>query len=280
MRKSPLIVAAAVAATSLALTVAVAQQPQLQQTQPTTQPDAGNATDAAPPAPTTQEILQRVSYGIGFQTGKGMKDAEIQLDVPTMNQGIADAMAGKQPAYKESDLRDAFAQLQQQVAEREQTKMAAAAAKAEGEGKAFLDANKSKEGVKSTTSGLQYTIGTEGTGATPKPTDTVKVHYTGSLIDGTKFDSSLDRGEPIEFPLDQVIPGWTEGIQLMKVGGKAKLFIPSNLAYGPQGRPPVIPPNSTLVFDVELLDIVPPATQPAMPGMPGGATTPPPQMPK
>lgn len=277
MRKSPLIVAAAVAVTSSFALIAVAQNPTA--ASPATAPAGVAAAEAraATTAPTTQETLQKVSYGMGFQLGRNMKEVDVQLDVATLTKGIEDAMAGKEGQFKEAEIREAFAQLQQTVAEKEQAKIAAAGAKAEGEGKAFLEANKGKAGVKTTASGLQYEITTEGTGAQPKPTDIVKVHYTGTLIDGTKFDSSKDRGEPIEFPLDQVIPGWTEGIQLLKVGSKAKLYIPSNLAYGPQGRPPQIAPNSTLIFDVELLDIVPPASQPALPGgLPGGATTPPP----
>jgi FKBP-type peptidyl-prolyl cis-trans isomerase FkpA/FKBP-type peptidyl-prolyl cis-trans isomerase FklB len=138
-------------------------------------------------------------------------------------------------------------------------------AKMEAEGKAnkdkgekFLAENKSKPGVKTTASGLQYLVLTEGKGKSPKATDTVTVHYKGTLIDGTQFDSSYDRGQPAEFPLDRVIKGWTEGLQTMKVGGKSRLFVPSDIAYGPQGRPG-IPPNSTLIFDVELVDIAKPA---------------------
>lgn len=260
MRKSPLIVAAAAAVSSLAM-FAVAQDGQ-------TAPAAAAApptTGPAAPAPTTRETLQKVSYGLGFDLGRNMKQGDVQLDIPTLTGGIEDALAGKQPRFSEAELKEAFAVFQQSMMEKEQAKQAAAASKAEGEGKAFLESNKGKPNVKTTATGLQYEITKEGTGAQPKSTDTVKVHYTGTLVDGTKFDSSVDRGEPIEFPLDQVIAGWTEGIQLLKIGSKAKLFIPSNLAYGPQGRPPVIPPNAVLLFDVELLDIVPPATQPATP---------------
>lgn len=123
-------------------------------------------------------------------------------------------------------------------------------------GKAFLEANKSKEGIKTTASGLQYKIITEGTGAIPKATDKVKVHYKGTLIDGTEFDSSYKRGTPLEFPLNAVIKGWAEGLQLMKVGSKAELYIPSELGYGEQGAGSQIGPNSVLVFEVELLNIV------------------------
>jgi len=127
------------------------------------------------------------------------------------------------------------------------------------EGTKFLTENAKNPAVQSTTSGLQYIVLTEAEGPKPAPSDKVKVHYEGTLVDGTKFDSSYDRGEPIDFPLNQVIPGWTEGIQLMSVGSKYKFFIPSELAYGEQGAGGVIPPFATLIFTVELLDINPPA---------------------
>ena len=123
------------------------------------------------------------------------------------------------------------------------------------EGKAFLEKNRTKPGVKTTASGLQYKVLLEGTGKSPKATDRVTVNYEGTLIDGTKFDSSYDRGEPIDFGLNQVIRGWTEGLQLMKEGAKYKFFIPSDLAYGPQGSPGAIPPNATLIFTVELIRV-------------------------
>jgi FKBP-type peptidyl-prolyl cis-trans isomerase len=122
-------------------------------------------------------------------------------------------------------------------------------------GQAFLKENASKPGVKTTSSGLQYLVLEEGKGKSPKATDTVLVHYKGNLLDGTEFDSSYKRNEPISFPLNGVIPGWTEGVQLMKEGGKIRLFIPSNLAYGSRGAGGVIPPDSTLVFDIELLKV-------------------------
>ncbi|MBR2197590.1 MAG: FKBP-type peptidyl-prolyl cis-trans isomerase, partial [Fibrobacter sp.] len=129
-----------------------------------------------------------------------------------------------------------------------------AAAENKAKGEAFLAQNKTAEGVVTTESGLQYKVITEGTGVTPSDTDVVKVHYTGTLLDGTKFDSSIDRGEPLEFPIGAVIPGWTEMLKLMKVGEKVTAWIPSDLAYGPRGRGPQIPGNSTLVFEMELID--------------------------
>ena len=131
----------------------------------------------------------------------------------------------------------------------------AAAASAKAAGQAYLDENAKKEGVSVTESGLQYEVLQAAEGAKPAATDTVKVHYTGTLTDGTKFDSSVDRGEPVEFPLNRVIPGWTEGVQLMNVGSKFRFTIPSELAYGERDMG-TIPPNSVLVFEVELLDII------------------------
>jgi FKBP-type peptidyl-prolyl cis-trans isomerase len=145
-------------------------------------------------------------------------------------------------------------ELQKSAMAKAEEKQIAAAEKNLKAGEAFLAANAKKEGVKTTASGLQYKVIKAGTGASPKPTDIVKVHYTGTLVDGTVFDSSVQRGEPATFPVNGVIPGWTEALQLMKVGDKWQLVIPSKLAYGEQG-PRAIGPNSTLIFDVELLGI-------------------------
>ena len=149
------------------------------------------------------------------------------------------------------------------------------AAKNKIDGEAFLAANKSKEGIKTLPSGLQYKMITEGKGAKPKSTDTVSVNYRGTLIDGTEFDSSYKRNEPVSFPLNQVIPGWTEGLQLLAVGSKAQLFIPSNLAYGETPPSPQIAPNSTLIFEVELLEIKKPSDdkKPATTSTPSSTST-------
>ncbi len=136
-----------------------------------------------------------------------------------------------------------------------QEKQLNSAKEAQASSDTFLTENAKKPGIKTTASGLQYRVTQEGNGKSPAASSVVKVHYSGKLVDGTVFDSSVERGEPIEFPLNQVIPGWTEGLQLMKEGGKATLYIPSQLGYGEQGVPGTIPPNSTLIFDVELIEV-------------------------
>lgn len=194
--------------------------------------------------------VRKASYAIGQQIGGNLKQQNIDIDTDALAMALKDAMAGKNEMSKE-DMQSAMMKLQE-MAMKKQTEMADTNAKA---GKDFLEKNKSAAGVKTTASGLQYIMETEGTGATPKKDDVVKVHYKGTLTNGEQFDSSYDRGQPAEFPVGGVIPGWTEALQLMKVGGKAKLFIPPELAYGPSGRPG-IPPNSVLVFDVELIEVV------------------------
>jgi len=195
---------------------------------------------------------QKSSYVIGVNIGKGMKQQGVDVDFDMVLKGMKDGAAGT-PALNDQEMQEAMMSLQKEM----QNKASELGVKSKKEGEDFLTANKGKEGVKSTASGLQYKVIKEGKGPKPKPTDTVKVHYRGTLLDGTEFDSSYKRGEPVEFPLDQVIKGWTEGLQLMPVGSKYQFWIPANLAYGEPGNRG-IPPNSTLIFEVELLDIVKP----------------------
>lgn len=195
----------------------------------------------------------KASYVIGVNIGKGMKQQNVDVDAEMVLKGLKDGLAGN-AALTDQEMQEAMMNLQKDM----QAKVAELGVKSKKEGEDFLAANKSKEGVKSTTSGLQYKVIKEGKGPKPKSTDVVKVHYRGTLLDGTEFDSSYKRGEPVEFPLDQVIKGWTEGLQLMTVGSKYQLFIPAALAYGEPGNRG-IPPNSTLQFEVELLEIVKPA---------------------
>jgi FKBP-type peptidyl-prolyl cis-trans isomerase len=197
----------------------------------------------------------KVSYIIGEDIGNSFLKEGYDLDLDIMIEAMKKAATGQNlNLMKEDEKNSVMAAWQQEMQAKKQAQMQQAGLKAREEGALFLKANKDKEGVKETPSGLQYKVEKEGSGNNPKPTDTVKVHYHGSLITGEVFDSSLQRGEPISFPLNQVIPGWTEGVQLMNVGAKYKFFIPADLAYGdsPVGT---IPSGSTLIFDVELLGI-------------------------
>lgn len=193
---------------------------------------------------------QKASYAIGQQIGSNMKSQSVDVDVKALSAGLEDALKGKEAKLKPEEMQAAMGKLQEASMKKHQE----AGEKNAGEGKAFLEKNKANANIKTTASGLQYEVVKEGTGAKPKATDVVSVHYTGTLINGTKFDSSVDRGQPAEFPLNGVIPGWTEGLQLMSVGSKYKFYIPSELAYGARDQGP-IPANSVLIFDVELLDI-------------------------
>ena len=196
---------------------------------------------------------QKTSYAIGLDIATSLKRQEFEVDAKALTAGIADGFAGK-PALTEEEMKAALMDLQKSAMAKAEEKQKAAAEKNLKAGEAFLAANAKKEGVKTTASGLQYKVLKSGSGPSPKSTDTVKVQYEGKLIDGTVFDSSIERGEPAVFPLDHVIPGWTEALQLMKVGSKYQLFIPAKLAYGEHGPGP-IGPNSTLIFEVELLSI-------------------------
>ena len=193
---------------------------------------------------------EKASYAIGQQIGKSLKMQNADVVMPSLVGGMQDALDGKEGKLKPEEMQGALQKMQEGA-----MKKAMEQADANGKkGDEFLASNKTKAGVKTTDSGLQYEVVKEGSGNSPKDTDTVKVHYTGTLITGEKFDSSRDRNEPAEFPVNGVIPGWTEALKLMKPGAQWKLVIPAKLAYGPQGRPG-IPPNSTLLFDVELLEV-------------------------
>jgi FKBP-type peptidyl-prolyl cis-trans isomerase FklB len=199
----------------------------------------------------------RINYAVGYQVGGDFKRQGLDIDPEVVARGVADALAGAEPAMTEAEMRKELTALQQQVAEARQARADEEAAKQREAGQAFLDENKGKEGVQVTESGLQYKILEPGTGKQPGPTDQVKVHYRGTRVDGSEFDSSYQRGKPAEFRLDRVIKGWTEGLQLMQEGGKAQFFIPYDLAYGERGRLG----NQTLIFDVELLEVGEPADE-------------------
>ena len=203
---------------------------------------------------------QKTSYAVGLNIGSSLKQQDLDLDAKALNAGIADGLAGK-PALTAEEQKAVLTDLQKSVMAQAEEKHKAAAAKNLKAGEDFLAANAKKAGVKTTASGLQYKVIKSGTGPSPKLTDTVKVHYQGTLIDGTVFDSSVDRKEPVTFPVNEVIPGWTEALQLMKEGDKWQLVIPPRLAYGEEGPGP-IGPNSTLIFEVELLGIEKPEATP------------------
>lgn len=198
-----------------------------------------------------ETVEQQASYGVGRQIGDQLTQQSFDgLEVSAVQQGLADAIAGVDFAVTREDINSAF----QVITERMQEKQAAESSKAKEAENEFLAANGARAEVSQTDSGLQYEVLTKGEGAIPAATDTVRVHYHGTFIDGSVFDSSVMRGEPAEFPVTGVIKGWVEALQLMPVGSKWKLFVPHNLAYGEQGAG-AIPPCATLVFEVELLEI-------------------------
>ena len=195
------------------------------------------------------------SYSLGYQFGMSLKMQGLDINLDTYTSAIRDALAGKQPQMSSEEIQSTIMGIRQRVADAQQKVMKEQGEKNQVEGKAFLTENAKKQGVKTLPSGLQYKVVSEGAGKTPKKSDTVTVHYRGTLINGAEFDSSIARGQPATFKVDGVIPGWTEALQMMKEGAKWQLFIPAELAYGERGAPPRIPPQSVLVFDVELISV-------------------------
>src|SRR5437868_11295220 len=218
-------------------------------------------------SPQLKDQKDKVSYSIGLNIGFNLGRQNVQVNPDVLAAGIKDAIAGK-TQLNADQVKEVMATFEKDM----QQKQKAAGEKNASEGAKFLEENKKKEGVKATASGLQYKAIKEGTGPQPKETDTVTVNYRGTLINGTEFDSSYKRGEPASFPLNGVIKGWTEGLQLMKAGSKYQFFIPANLAYGERAMGPDIAPNSTLIFDVELKAVQPaPAASPGASGSPSPA---------
>jgi FKBP-type peptidyl-prolyl cis-trans isomerase FklB len=215
--------------------------------------EASKAAEPATKALTTQE--EKLGYAIGLQIGTQLRSTKDDINSDALILGLKDALEEKSPKLSEQEMQDAKTAFQQKVQARAAKDMALLLEKNKKEGEAFLAENKTKEGVITLPSGLQYKVLKAGTGATPKATDIVVTHYRGTLIDGKVFDSSIDRGEPAEFPVNAVIKGWSEALQHMKVGAKWQLFVPAELAYGERGAGQVIAPNSTLIFDIELLKI-------------------------
>ncbi|MDE6100669.1 MAG: FKBP-type peptidyl-prolyl cis-trans isomerase [Paramuribaculum sp.] len=200
--------------------------------------------------------LDKISYALGLSMGNNFRSSGIEkIDVKDFADGVAAVFDGAEPKMSYEEAKEEIRKFFTAMEERQQAEAAKKGEINAKAGKEFLDKNAEREGVKKTESGLQYEIIEEGAGASPSKGDRVTVHYTGKLIDGTVFDSSVERGEPATFGVTQVIPGWVEALQMMKVGAKWRLFIPSELAYGPNGAGGVIGPNATLIFDVELLKI-------------------------
>jgi len=197
----------------------------------------------------------KVSYAIGLDVGNAMKKQSIDINTDIFVKGLQDALSGGKKLMTDDEIRETMTAFSREMAEKQKETMKKLGEKNKQEGDAFLAENKKKEGVKTLPSGLQYKVITEGTGKTPKATDTVTVNYRGTLIDGTEFDSSYKRGQPATFSVNGVIKGWTEALQLMKEGSKWQLFIPSELAYGDRGAGGQIGPNATLIFDVELISV-------------------------
>jgi len=198
---------------------------------------------------------EKVSYCIGLETGKNLKQQFADMDLQLLFEGFQDGLSSQSPKLSQDEIRSILIALRGQVENQQKQFIAQLAQENKKQGDAFMLSNKSKDGVKALPSGLQYRIIKSGTGSTPPIFDNVKIHYTGKFLDGKVFDSSHDRGEPAVFPVNKLIAGWSEALQLMKVGDKWELFVPSYLAYGEHGFGPEIGPNSTLLFEVELLGI-------------------------
>src|SRR5437762_10747962 len=213
--------------------------------------------------PQLKELKDKASYAIRLNVGFNFKLQNVDVNQDAFTAGFKDALSGRKPLLSEQEVRDTMMAFEKDM----QQKLTETAQKNAAEAEKFLAANKTKEGVKTTENGLQYKVLKEGSGAQPKSSDTVTVNYRGTLPDGTEFDSSYKRGQPASFPVAGVIKGWTEALQLMKVGSKFQLFIPSNLAYGERAVSPDLSANSTLIFEVELLDAKPAPT-------PGAAAAP------
>lgn len=201
--------------------------------------------------------LDRISYALGLSMGNNFKSSGIEtLNIKDFADGVAAVFEGAQPKMTYDEAKEVIREFFTAMENRQKEQAAKMAEVNKAAGEAFLNENGKRAEVKTTSTGLQYEVITEGEGAMPKADDQVEVHYTGKLIDGTVFDSSVDRGVPATFGVTQVIPGWVEALQMMKAGSKWRLYIPSALAYGPNGAGGIIGPNATLIFDVELLKVI------------------------
>jgi FKBP-type peptidyl-prolyl cis-trans isomerase FklB len=221
------------------------------------------------PLPKPDALNDKASYAFGLNLARNFKEQEVPINLDYVVRGMSDGMAGSPSLLTDEEIQATMEAFQQQMTAQQQAKQAAASEKNQKDADAFLAQNKTRAGVTTTESGLQYEVLTAGTGPKPAATDRVKVHYKGTLLDGSTFDSSYERGQPASFPVRGVIPGWTEALQLMPVGSKWKVFIPPALAYGDRGAGNRIGPNSALTFEVELLEILPPAPPAGAPATPG-----------
>ena len=218
-------------------------------------------------APKLTTFQEKLSYATGLDVGGYFKEMGQEIQLENLTRGITDAYTGKEPAMTKAEVGQVLQEFAEKMQAKQVAQLNALQEKNAAAGKAYLEENKKKKGVVETKSGLQYEILVKGTGQKPGPSDVVKFNYTGSFIDGKEFDSSVKRGAPLTMPVSQLIPGWTEALQLMPVGSKYHLVVPADLAYGESGLPPVIEPNAVLLFDVELLAIEQPkkADAPAAP---------------
>lgn len=227
--------------------------PPTQLTQPSAIPGQPNKPVPSPTGINTD--IDKLSYSVGVQLGQGLRMRGMNVNIEVLIKGIRDGYNAAQLQMKEQDIRNTLAAYQRKAAEEMQAKMKAQQDQNSNVGKDFLTQNKNQPGIKTTESGLQYKVITEGNGEKPMASDTIVVNYQGTTIDGKEFDSSYKRGEPMTAPLKYMIPGWVEALQMMKKGSTWMLYIPAHLAYGDRGAPPVIGPNQTLIFKVELIDV-------------------------
>jgi FKBP-type peptidyl-prolyl cis-trans isomerase FklB len=266
-----------ITANILALSISFLGTARAQQTAPPNPQQAPAAKDVQPPAAKSQQApakkpaqapatktqkaltldtpKDKLSYAIGMNFGASLRKQYVEVDTNILVRGLKDSLAGGKTLLTEDESRAVVAELQAEMRKKQEEKMAQAGEANLKEGQEFLAANKSKEGVVTLPSGLQYKILQAGTGPKPTTSDSVVCNYRGTLIDGKEFDSSYKRGQPATFPVSGVIKGWTEALQLMPVGSKWQLFVPAELAYGARGAGPGIGPNSTLIFEVELISI-------------------------
>lgn len=213
-----------------------------------------STTSSEPTEPKTDK--EKISYAIGVNMAQSIGNIIDEIDLAMLQKGMSDRVQGKELLVPDEEARHLLQAFSQKVMAKEQEEIAKTAQKNLEEGQAYLEENKTREGVNVTQSGLQYKVLKEGEGKSPDESDRIMVHYKGTKLDGTVFDSSYERGQPATFQANQVIEGWTEGVQLMKEGGKYKLFIPAGLAYGEAGAGQQIGPNEVLIFEVELLEVV------------------------